>query len=108
MSGVLVSIGILLLVALTVGVATMFTYLVWRAGFNSGWRGARSNSPQCPRCGYHMGGQRHCRCPECGTEGTLEQLWRTPVFRGISGVFERDDEQDSGSPPAGIGSGQEP
>ncbi|GIK16528.1 MAG: hypothetical protein BroJett003_14920 [Planctomycetota bacterium] len=74
-----VSIGVLLLVLLTLVVAALFVFLVWRNGYVRGWRAAREVPPVCPTCGYEMTGLAQCRCPECGREYTLEELWRTPV-----------------------------
>lgn len=31
----------------------------------------------CPRCGYNMTGLNHARCPECGTQYTLNELFAT-------------------------------
>ena len=31
--------------------------------------------PRCPRCDYPLTGLRHTRCPECGHEPTLDELW---------------------------------
>jgi hypothetical protein len=28
----------------------------------------------CPTCGYNLTGLKECRCPECGTQFTLDQL----------------------------------
>ena len=32
-------------------------------------------SPKCVRCGYLLNGRTHTRCPECGDERTLDELW---------------------------------
>ncbi len=71
-----VSIGVLLLVILTLVVAAMFVFLVWRNGYVRGWRVAREAPPHCPSCGYSLTGLNHCRCPECGKEYTLDDLWK--------------------------------
>jgi hypothetical protein len=73
--------GVVLLVALTAGLTVFAAYAVWRAGFAQGWRRAREAPPTCQKCGYNMSGLRHCRCPECGVEYDLDQLWRAPVRR---------------------------
>jgi hypothetical protein len=45
----------------------------------------------CPRCGYSMKGLREARCPECGTQYTLDELLLE---------FLGDPEKDeSASPP---------
>ncbi|MCG3129729.1 MAG: hypothetical protein FLDDKLPJ_00464 [Phycisphaerae bacterium] len=35
-----------------------------------------SSGPLCPSCGYALTGLTRTRCPECGCEPTLEQLWQ--------------------------------
>lgn len=85
-----VSIGVLLLVLLTLVVAALFVFLVWRNGYVRGWRAARETPPTCPTCGYEMTGLTQCRCPECGREYTLEELWRTPVGRQFGAGSRRD------------------
>lgn len=35
-----------------------------------------SSGPRCPSCGYALTGLTRTRCPECGREPTLEQLWQ--------------------------------
>lgn len=37
---------------------------------------AEDRSPRCLRCGYLLIGLRATRCPECGDEPTLDELWR--------------------------------
>ena len=37
----------------------------------------------CPRCGYNMRGLTHARCPECGTEYTLDALLTANVERAL-------------------------
>lgn len=69
------NVGVLLLILLTLLVAALFVFLVWRNGYVRGWRLARSAPPRCPACGYNLSGLTQCRCPECGREYTLEQLW---------------------------------
>ena len=38
-------------------------------------RSAGEMGPHCPSCGYLLKGLRATRCPECGTEPTLDELW---------------------------------
>lgn len=71
--------GVALLVVLTGGVTLLVVFLLWRDGFRKGWRAAREQPPLCPRCKYNLTGLTQCRCPECGTEFRLDELWRTPV-----------------------------
>lgn len=45
----------------------------------------------CPKCGYSMAGLTHARCPECGTEYTLDALLaanleRTEPERDLTGA----------------------
>jgi MFS family permease len=53
------------------------TVLIWRE--SAGERAARlANSGRdaivCPTCGYNLTGLRETRCPECGTQFTIDQL----------------------------------
>jgi len=72
--------GVILLVALTGGVTALAAYIVWRRGYTQGWRRARTQPPTCPKCRYNMSGLRHCRCPECGSEFDLQELWQTSIY----------------------------
>ncbi|MCH9033356.1 MAG: hypothetical protein IID42_02485 [Planctomycetes bacterium] len=36
----------------------------------------------CPKCGYDLKGLAMARCPECGTEFTLDELFATWVGQG--------------------------
>ena len=71
--------GVVLLVVLTAGLTLFAAFLLWRDGYRRGWRSAREMPPTCPKCGYNLSGLTQCRCPECGTEYRLDELWRTPV-----------------------------
>jgi len=71
--------GVTLLVVLTCGVTALAALLLWRDGFRRGWRRAREAPPTCPKCGYNLSGLTQSRCPECGSEFRLDELWRTPV-----------------------------
>ena len=56
---------------------TVATVLLWRE--TPGERverltAAGSPAVACPLCGYSLVGLRECRCPECGTSYTIEQL----------------------------------
>jgi len=72
--------GVVLLVLLTAGLMLFAAFLLWRDGYRRGWRSARDMPPKCPKCGYNLSGLTHCRCPECGTEYRLDELWGTPVI----------------------------
>jgi hypothetical protein len=53
------------------------TAFIWRE--TRAERALRTEVPgaislNCPRCGYNLRGLREARCPECGTEYTLEEL----------------------------------
>lgn len=37
----------------------------------------------CPRCGYSLIGLRDLRCPECGTEFTIDELIRAQSYSGV-------------------------
>ena len=39
-------------------------------------RGEGASAPRCLKCGYLLIGLRSTRCPECGDEPTLDELWR--------------------------------
>lgn len=80
-----IDVGVLFLVLLTVLLALFVVFLVWRHGYRKGWRGARRVPPQCLSCGYNLSGLTHCRCPECGREHRLDELWETDIVtvRGL-------------------------
>ncbi|MCH8966713.1 MAG: hypothetical protein IID43_03475 [Planctomycetes bacterium] len=46
---------------------------IWPMRPEAASRGDRA--PQCLRCGYLLIGLRATRCPECGAEPTLDELW---------------------------------
>ncbi len=77
-----ITVGVGLLVVLTIGVTLIVVYLIWRDGYVRGWRKARNQPPTCTQCGYNMSGLTQCRCPECGQPYTLDQLWQTPIVPG--------------------------
>jgi uncharacterized paraquat-inducible protein A len=66
-------------------VATVTAPLLWQLGTVLIWRetpaertarlsGAGANAIVCPTCGYNLTGLKSTRCPECGSEFTLDQL----------------------------------
>ena len=71
--------GVLLLVALTLGLVLLVVFLIWRDGYIRGWRAARDKPPTCPKCKYNMSGLTQCRCPECGAEYRLDELVKTAL-----------------------------
>ena len=40
-------------------------------------------SPRCLQCGYLLIGLSSTRCPECGSEPTLDELWRASFAVGV-------------------------
>ncbi len=75
-----VEVGALTLVMLTALAALMLGLVIWRRGYAQGWRRSRGEPPQCLGCGYNLSGLTHCRCPECGREHTLDELWKARIF----------------------------
>ena len=60
------------------------TALVWKetAGEQAErLRGANAGKVKCPECDYDMTGLREARCPECGTQYTLDQLFGAAMER---------------------------
>ena len=55
------------------GVWMAVTVYIWP---QQAWSGVPGEmGPHCPSCGYLLKGLRATRCPECGTEPTLDELW---------------------------------
>lgn len=52
----------------------IWTMRVWPLKWDA--KGAGHAVPHCPGCDYPLIGLTHTRCPECGSEPTLEELWR--------------------------------
>ena len=51
--------------------------LVWRESTTERLAHAKTTPPvelHCPHCGYDLRGLRDARCPECGTQYTLDEL----------------------------------
>jgi hypothetical protein len=46
----------------------------------------------CPRCGYSLIGLRDLRCPECGTEFTIDELIRSQDYSGVRKVSAAEAE----------------
>lgn len=55
------------------GVWMAVTVYIWPLQVRSA--GPGDMGPHCPSCGYLLKGLRATRCPECGTEPTLDELW---------------------------------
>lgn len=55
------------------GIWMATTVLIW--DFVPTAMGGRSELPKCLRCGYLLKGLTGTRCPECGAEPTLDELW---------------------------------
>ena len=60
--------------------------MLWTAGTGFVWRESRAERAErlanlggpnlaCPNCGYNLTGLHQARCPECGTEYTLDGLF---------------------------------
>lgn len=73
--------------------ATMFWMTIWMGGTAVVWQETRLESSRrkgtgadrvfpCPKCGYDLKGLAMARCPECGTEFTLDELFATWVGQG--------------------------
>jgi len=53
------------------------TILIWRdttAERLSSLKGSAVGRLECPNCGYNLSGLSEARCPECGSQYTLDQL----------------------------------
>lgn len=72
--------GVTLLLLFSLGLLVFVLFLVWREGYKRGWRRARSTPPRCLNCGYNLSGLTRCRCPECGAEFCIDELWRKPYI----------------------------
>jgi DNA-directed RNA polymerase subunit RPC12/RpoP len=66
-------------------VGTSVVPVTWLVGTTLAWRETASERAQriqgtsgdalaCPTCGYNLTGLRGTRCPECGTDFTLQEL----------------------------------
>lgn len=75
-----VSLGVVLLVLLTLLVAILAVFLIWKDGYRRGWMSRPIHPPRCLKCGYNLSGLTHCRCPECGSEFRLEELWQKAIY----------------------------
>jgi hypothetical protein len=57
-------------------------------------------SVHCPHCGYSLIGLRNLRCPECGTEFTIDELIRSQGYRGVEKVSSEEVERIKWVKPA--------
>jgi len=48
---------------------------MWLWPFTASTADVVEASPRCLKCGYMLKGLRRTRCPECGDERTLDELW---------------------------------
>lgn len=46
---------------------------------------------RCPACGYSMIGLEECRCPECGTQTTIDELIRRQDYAALRGRTRQPD-----------------
>ncbi len=61
---------------------------IWMAGTVRYWpmkiaSGVNGMTPKCLQCGYLLTGLRGTRCPECGDEPTLDELWAATAGEGL-------------------------
>ena len=75
-----IPLGAIVLLLLTGGVALIGLAVVWRRAYVRGWRAARATPPTCSKCGYNLSGLTEYRCPECGSEFRLEELWKKAIY----------------------------
>jgi hypothetical protein len=74
--------------------------LLWVVGTIFAWRetpeesarrlaavtGARGSGIVCPSCSYNLTGLREARCPECGTQYTLDELFAAQPARAAAEI----------------------
>ncbi|MFQ5591291.1 MAG: hypothetical protein ACE5HE_09030 [Phycisphaerae bacterium] len=67
---------------IALGALPVIGWGMWMAGTVSYWPmrplvgdSTRDRFPRCLKCGYLLIGLRATRCPECGDEPTLDELW---------------------------------
>lgn len=78
------------------------TLIIWRdrasdLGIKNGDIG--SISPRCVNCGYNLTGLREARCPECGTQYTLDVLLTTMLQRTLGPFRNPKNHQSRRSQP---------
>ncbi|MEK6642939.1 MAG: hypothetical protein AABZ08_03455 [Planctomycetota bacterium] len=66
----------------TLGIAVpsvllLIAFAIWRSGKRVAWKRASREYPICPTCKYPMKGLTTARCPECGNQYTLDDLWQS-------------------------------
>ncbi|MHC5110889.1 MAG: hypothetical protein ACYTHJ_13550 [Planctomycetota bacterium] len=66
------------------GATEMITYMtpvagwgIWMAATIKIWplRSSLTQTPLCPECGYALIGLKSTKCPECGSEPTIDEVW---------------------------------
>ena len=55
-------------------VASVFVWRETAAERAARLQNTNNDAVVCPTCGYNLTGLKECRCPECGTQFTLDQL----------------------------------
>ena len=66
----------ILLTALpSIGWGIWMATTMWLWPFAASGADVTAASPRCLKCGYLLKGLTHTRCPECGDERTLDELW---------------------------------
>jgi hypothetical protein len=51
---------------------------------------------RCPQCEYSLIGLRSLRCPECGSEFTIDELIRSQDYEGVKSVDRGTDQSRDG------------
>jgi hypothetical protein len=92
------------LIAAIVAVGAAAVVIIWLPSVHRLVRGRPVVGPDnlvrvtCPRCGYSLIGLRDLRCPECGTEFTIDELIRAQGYRGVSTIPRGEAEQLARAP----------
>ena len=88
-----------MLILAVVLLGTAIVILVWLPTAQRLLRGRPVVGPDdlvlvsCPRCGYSLIGLRNLRCPECGTEFTIDELIRAQDYSGVRKVSAAEAER---------------
>ena len=69
-------------------VATCFIWRESAAERTERLSNAGRNAVVCPTCGYNLTGLKEPRCPECGSQFTLDQLLASQPSRGAAELVE--------------------
>jgi hypothetical protein len=65
----------LLMASPPIGWGVWMALTMWLWPFTTSGADAVEASPRCLKCGYLLKGLTRTRCPECGDERTLDELW---------------------------------